>query len=101
MFSSKKTIRTTLNGVNPYLQSLASGEITTAGTDSIASMIKPFSYTLRFGKQGKTLNYQTDGAQQPSNWDYFMINTAQRALDGNAPNVCQVSYTVQWYYTDA
>lgn len=100
MFTSKKTIRTTLNGQNPYIQNIG-GERTTAGTDSIATMIKPFSYTLRFGKQGKTLDYQTDGAVQPSNWDYFMINTAQRAMDGNAPNVCQVAYTVNWYYTDA
>ena len=101
MFTSKKTIRTTLNGQNPYVQSLPGPELATAGTDSVSSMIKPFSYTLRFGKQGKTLNYQTDGAQQPTDWDYFMINTAQRALDGNAPNVCQVSYTVNWYFTDA
>lgn len=100
MFTSKKTIRCEMSGQNPYVQNIG-GERVTAGTDSLSAMIKPFAYTLRFGKQGKTLDYQTDGAQEPSNWDYFMINTAQRALDGNAPNVCQVSYTVNWYYTDA
>lgn len=101
MFTSKKTIRTSLNGQNPYLQSTAGTEFITAGTDSVSSMVKPFSYTMRFGKQGMTLDYQTDGAQQPTNWDYFMINTAQRAFDGGAPNVCQINYTVNWYFTDA
>lgn len=95
MFSSKKTIRCDLNGSNPTWSA------DPAIPDSLSGMIKPFSYTLRFGKQGKTLDYQTDGAQMPSNWDYFMINTAQRGLDGNAPDVCQVNYTVHWYYTDA
>jgi len=95
MFSSKKTIRCELNGSNPTWSS------DPAIPDNLGGVLKPFSYTLRFGKQGKTLDYQTDGATMPSNWDYFMINTAQRAVDGAAPLAAQVNYTVHWYFTDA
>lgn len=105
-FSTKKTLRMKLDGVSTSYQAVQHEngtfqQYTAAATDGTASMVKPFSYTLRFGKQGKTLDYQTDGAQQPVNWDYFMTNTAQRAVDGQAPTAAQITYTVDWYYTDA
>lgn len=105
-FSTKKTIRMKLDGVATTYQAVSRADgsfeqYTSAATDDTSSMMKPFSYTLRFGKQGKTLDYQTDGATQPVNWDYFMTNTAQRALDGQAPQNAQITYTVDWYYTDA
>lgn len=105
-FTTKKTLRMKLDGVSTGYQAVQNEngtfqQYTAAATDDTSAMMKPFSYTLRFGKQGKTLDYQTDGAQQPTNWDYFMTNTAQRALDGQAPQNAQITYTVDWYFTDA
>ena len=96
-FTSKKTIRTKLVGQNPYY----TGAGASPDAESINTMLKPFSYTLRFGKQGKTLDYQTTGALDPTNWDYFMINSVQNTFDGSAPPVAQIQFRVDWYYTDA
>jgi len=96
MFTSKKTLRTKLVGQNPFY-----GTAGGAQPDGLNSMLKPFSYTMRFGKQGKSLNYQTDGATESSDWDHFMINSCQNTFDGSAPPVAQINYRVDWYYTDA
>lgn len=97
-FSSKKTIRTKLYGVN-NIQTVAGGN--NQSIDGSAGLNKIISYTLRFGKNGKDITYRNSGANTPVNFPYFMMTPVHNAVHGGTYNQVDMKYLVEWKYYDA
>jgi len=68
--------------------------------DGTAGMFKRFSYTMRFGKAGKKLDFRTGGQLQPNNFPYFLTQTAQNTYDGSQAVSMFSDVTAKWHYTD-
>lgn len=97
-FSSKKTIRTKLSGVN-NIPSVAGGN--NQSIDGSAGLNKIISYTLRFGKNGKDITFRNSGANTPVNFPYFMMTPCHNAVTGATLNQVDMQYLVEWKYYDA
>lgn len=68
--------------------------------DGTAGMWKKFTYTMRFGKAGKKIDFRTSGQTTGNNFPYFLTQTSQNIYDGT-PSVTMFSdVTSKWYYTD-
>ena len=97
-FSSKKTIRTKLYGVNNIPTTAGSAN---QNTDGSAGLNKIISYTLRFGKNGKDITYRNSGANTPVNFPYFMMTPVHNAITGGTYDAVNMRYLVEWKYYDA
>lgn len=68
--------------------------------DDTAGMMRKFSYTMKFGKAGKKLDFRTSGQTQANNFPYFLTATSQNTYDGSSTVTMFCDVTTKWYYTD-
>jgi len=66
-----------------------------------AGQFKRLKHTIRFGKNGKSIDYRTSGTGISSNFPYFMAMVAQNSYDYTQAEYVYVDMVVKWYYYDA
>ena len=65
------------------------------------NLYKDFEIVLTFGKTGKKLEYKTSGEQQPSNFDYFMADSANELGFNSYSEQITMNYHSTAYYFDS
>lgn len=66
-----------------------------------AGQFKRLKHTIRFGKNGKNIDYRTGGTGISTNFPYFMTMTGQNSYDYTGAEFVYVDMVVKWYYYDA
>ena len=94
-FIVKKKIDLSLTGT--VINNGAGSILSVDGTEG---MWKKFSYTMRFGKAGKKIDFRTSGQTNPNNFPYFLTQTSQNTYDGTTSTTMFSDVTSKWYYTD-
>lgn len=78
-----------------------SGGVTEKVAAGAAGQFKRLKHTIRFGKNGKTIDYRTGGTGISANFPYFMAMVGQNSYDYTQAEFVYVDMVVKWYYYDA